>query len=99
MVSAPWLKVPALTVSVLDRGPGVPKGDRERIFAPFEQGGDQLTGKPSGIGVGLHQARMVARQHGGDLQYHPRRGGGSEFRIVIPARPPAREAQRERAGA
>jgi signal transduction histidine kinase/signal recognition particle receptor subunit beta len=92
-------KVPALTVSVLDRGPGVPKEDRERIFAPFEQGGDQLTGKPSGIGVGLHQARLVARQHGGDLQYHPRRGGGSEFRFVIPARPPAREALRERAGA
>jgi signal transduction histidine kinase len=92
-------RVAGMIISVLDRGPGVPKKDRERIFAPFEQGGDQLTDKPSGIGVGLHEARMIVRQHGGELRYRPRRGGGSEFTIEIPVRPLVSKVLQERAGA
>jgi signal transduction histidine kinase/signal recognition particle receptor subunit beta len=84
----------ALVVSVLDRGCGVPEADRERIFAPFEQGGDPLTGKPPGMGIGLHEARAMARRHGGTLEHLPRQGGGSEFRMTIPLEP-----QREPAAA
>jgi signal transduction histidine kinase len=76
--------VPAVAFSVLDRGPGVLPEDRERIFAPFEQGGDALTGKPRGMGIGLCEAKSIARGHGGGLRYIPREGGGSEFRLVIP---------------
>jgi signal transduction histidine kinase len=76
-----------LTVSILDRGPGVPEADRERIFGAFEQGGNPLTEKPAGIGVGLHEARAVARRHGGDLVFAPRNGGGSEFRLTFPLEP------------
>jgi signal transduction histidine kinase len=79
--------VEAAVISVLDRGPGVAPEDRERIFSPFEQGGDPLTGKPSGIGIGLHEARVIVRQHGGVLEYRPRKGGGSEFRVTIPVAP------------
>jgi signal transduction histidine kinase/signal recognition particle receptor subunit beta len=78
--------VPGLVISVLDRGPGVPEADRERIFAPFEQGGDPLTGKPAGIGIGLYEARVIARQHGGAVSYRPRERGGSEFRLSLPLR-------------
>jgi K+-sensing histidine kinase KdpD len=77
----------AMVVSVLDRGYGVAEEDRERIFAPFEQGGEPLTSKPRGVGLGLHEARIVAHQHGGELEYHPREGEGSEFRLVVPLRP------------
>jgi signal transduction histidine kinase/signal recognition particle receptor subunit beta len=76
-----------LAVSVLDRGPGVPPADRERIFGAFEQGGDPMTSKPAGIGIGLHEARSVARRHGGDVVYVPRNGGGSEFRMTVPLEP------------
>jgi signal transduction histidine kinase/signal recognition particle receptor subunit beta len=76
----------AMAISVLDRGPGIAKGDRERIFAPFEQGGDPLTSKPRGVGLGLHEARIVALRHGGALEYLPRKGKGSEFRLTIPLR-------------
>jgi len=76
--------VEVAVISVLDRGPGVAPDDRERIFSPFEQGGDPLSGKPSGIGIGLHEARVIVGQHGGLLEYHPRKGGGSEFRVSIP---------------
>lgn len=77
-------EVEAVCVSVLDRGIGVPQEDRERIFVAFEQGGDPMTGKPAGFGLGLHEARSAVLRHGGTLTYHPRPKGGSEFRITIP---------------
>ncbi len=80
--------VEGIVLSVSDRGPGVPDEDRERIFAPFEQGGDLLTSKPSGVGLGLYEARAIARLHGGDVLYRERAGGGSEFRLLVPARIP-----------
>jgi signal transduction histidine kinase len=76
-----------LAISVLDRGPGVPEADRDRIFGAFEQGGDPMTAKPAGIGIGLHEARSVARRHGGDVVFVPRNGGGSEFRMTLPVEP------------
>jgi len=91
--------VQGMAISVLDRGPGVEPVDRERIFAPFEQGGDLLTGKPQGIGIGLHEARCLARRHGGELEYVPREGGGSEFRLVVPLHPSLEGAASEVGGA
>jgi signal transduction histidine kinase len=73
--------------TVLDRGPGVPEADLERLFEAFEQGGETLTAKPAGVGLGLYEARLAARRHGGLLRYTPRPGGGSEFRLVLPAVP------------
>jgi mutual gliding-motility protein MglA len=73
--------------SVLDRGPGIPPPERERVFAAFEQGGDLLTAKPKGVGLGLHEARFIARMHGGTLKWHERDEGGSEFRLLVPREP------------
>lgn len=75
----------AIAFHVLDRGPGVPEADLERMFQAFEQGGETLTAKPSGVGLGLYEARLAARRHGGLLRYTPRAGGGAEFRLVLPA--------------
>ena len=65
--------------------PGSPRRTSSGRSRPFEQGGDPLTGKPAGVGLGLYEARAIARRHGGTLIYLPRPGGGSEFRISIPA--------------
>jgi two-component system sensor histidine kinase KdpD len=70
--------------SVLDRGPGIPPPERERVFSAFEQGGDLLTAKPKGVGLGLHEARFIAKMHGGTLKWHEREEGGSEFRLLVP---------------
>jgi signal transduction histidine kinase/signal recognition particle receptor subunit beta len=88
-------EVDAMKVSVLDRGPGVPEEDRERIFAPFAQGGEAPEGTPRGMGIGLYEARCLARRHGGQLEYAPRKGGGSEFRLTVPLQPVAEEAPME----
>jgi len=73
----------AMSIAVIDRGQGVAAKDRAKIFSPFEQGGDPLTSKPRGVGLGLHEARMTARRHGGTLEHLPRKGQGSEFRLTI----------------
>jgi signal transduction histidine kinase len=69
---------------VCDRGPGVPEGERERIFAPFYR----LAGaaeRAGGVGLGLALVRQIARKHGGDATCLPRAGGGSCFEVVLPA--------------
>jgi hypothetical protein len=78
--------VDGVAFSVLDRGPGIPPGERERVLAPFEQGGDGLTGKPKGVDLGLHEAMLIARMHGGTLRWKDRDQGGSEIRLLVPLR-------------
>ncbi len=69
-----------VTIDVLDTGPGVPAGVRERIFEPF------FTTHPSeGTGLGLPIARSLVRGRGGDLLQRPRRGRGAAFRVVLKA--------------
>ncbi len=98
LLGRPGGAVAGVAFAVFDGGPGIAEEDAERAFAPFEQGGDPLTGKPSGVGLGLYEARAIARRHGGTVLYLPRPGGGSEFRLSIPAQaaapPIVQEARR-----
>jgi signal transduction histidine kinase len=67
---------------VCDRGPGVPEGERERIFEPFFR----LAGareREGGVGLGLALVRQIARKHGGDVECLPRDGGGSCFEVTL----------------
>ena len=69
------------TVSVADRGPGVPKRDRERVFERFYRCDDSLAAKSSGSGLGLSIARRLAEGMGGRLVCCARAGGGAEFEL------------------
>lgn len=70
-------------VRYLDHGPGVPRGDEERIFERFYRCDDSLASKTSGSGLGLAIARSLARGMGGDLTYSHRPGGGSIFTLKL----------------
>lgn len=50
----------AWQIHVVDRGPGIPAGQREAVFAPFHR----LDGR-GGSGLGLAIVAEVVRQHGG----------------------------------
>jgi two-component system sensor histidine kinase HydH len=67
-----------LVLEVIDHGPGVPAGDRERIFEPF------FTGKTRGTGLGLAIARRIVELHGGAVAVDDAPGGGARFRVEIP---------------
>jgi len=71
-------------LSVSDRGPGVPEAYRERIFEAFFR----LPGhaeREGGVGLGLALVRQIAQAHGGSVRCEAREGGGSCFRLVLPA--------------
>ncbi|MGZ4682161.1 MAG: DUF4118 domain-containing protein [Acidimicrobiales bacterium] len=63
-----------IDLRVIDRGPGVPPADRERIFEPFQRLGDRATG--SGVGLGLAVARGFTAAMGGELTLDDTPGGG-----------------------
>jgi len=56
-----------IRLRVADRGPGIPDSIRRRLFEPFVQGGQTLTDKSPGVGLGLSLARGLLRQTGADL--------------------------------
>ena len=69
-------------IVVCDRGPGVPEEDRRRIFEPF------FSKRQGGSGLGLALCLGILRAHGGSIVALDRPGGGSCFRIRLPAKPP-----------
>jgi two-component system, OmpR family, sensor histidine kinase SenX3 len=74
-----------LSVSVTDRGIGIPARDLERIFERFyrvDQGRSRDTG---GTGLGLAIVRHVAANHEGTVEVESRLGVGSTFSLHLPA--------------
>jgi two-component system sensor histidine kinase KdpD len=71
-------------LTVADRGPGIPEEESALIFEPFyrPKGARPDVG---GAGLGLAIARRIAEAQGGSLTYRARSGGGSEFRLELPA--------------
>jgi len=72
-----------LELAVLDRGPGVPAEQRERIFEPFYRlpGHAEHAG---GVGLGLSLVSQIAHRHGGEVRCELREGGGSRFVLSLP---------------
>lgn len=70
---------------VMDRGPGVPEEDRERIFEPFYRRPGMREGADKGVGLGLALVRQIARRHDGTAICRPRDGGGTCFEVSLPA--------------
>lgn len=89
-----------LVLEVVDRGPGVPAGERERIFDLFytTSRGDGARGGAGGSGLGLTIVRGMLRAHGGDVEADAGDGGiGTTMRLTLPLteppRPPAEEEE------
>jgi two-component system sensor histidine kinase KdpD len=68
---------------VVDRGPGVPTRDRERMFLPFERLGER--GGTTSVGLGLAVSRGLTEAMGGTLRPEQTPGGGLTMMISMPA--------------
>lgn len=69
-------------IEVLDRGPGIPREQAERMLQPFTR--MDAARSTSGTGLGLAIVDRIARMHGGGVRLLPREGGGLRARVEIP---------------
>ena len=78
-------------VTVADRGPGIAKDDRLRIFEPFERG----TTSGTGTGLGLTISNAIVAAHGGRMWVSDNPAGGAAFTFELPC---ASDVHREEVG-
>jgi Na+/proline symporter/signal transduction histidine kinase len=71
-------------IEVEDTGVGIAADQIGAIFERFRQGGDTLTAKPDGAGLGLPISRDIVEHHGGTLTVRSAPGRGSCFRLTLP---------------
>lgn len=74
-----------LEVSVCDSGVGIQPELLTRVFDPFEQGGDDVTRRFGGLGLGLSISKGLVELHGGKLfaaSAGPQKG--STFTVELP---------------
>lgn len=81
----------AAEVTVTDTGPGVPDGERERIFERLVRLDAGRAHDHGGAGLGLPIARALARAHGGELVCLAC-DGGARFRLSFPVDAGSRSA-------
>ena len=72
-----------VTLTVLDRGPGIPPEDMERLKEPFTRRDEARSGR-SGAGLGLAIVARIAKAHGARFDLAPRAGGGLSASVAFP---------------
>jgi len=82
-ISAHAINATELEISVGDRGPGIPAGERDRIFEAFYRMPGTREGN-GGVGLGLALVQSIAQIHGGKAYCSDRPGGGSLFIVRLP---------------
>jgi two-component system sensor histidine kinase KdpD len=70
---------------IIDHGAGIPTGDRERIFTPFQRLGD--TDNTAGLGIGLALSKGLVEAMGGTLEATDTLNGGLTMVLALPAAP------------
>jgi len=65
-------------VRVSDNGPGIPQGDRDKLFMPY------YSTKRRGSGLGLAIVRRIVAEHGGSIEVEDNKPVGTTFTIELP---------------
>lgn len=74
-----------IIVSIRDTGIGIAPEDYDAVFEQFKQvGGDTLTDKPKGTGLGLPICKEIIEHHGGRIWVESEIGKGSTFSFALP---------------
>jgi two-component system sensor histidine kinase DctS len=83
----------SVTVSIADRGCGIPEEMRGKLFEPF------FTTKAEGMGMGLNICRSIMELHRGRVWAEPNPGGGTVFSFSLPVETEAFQFGRAASGA
>jgi signal transduction histidine kinase len=68
-------------LEIRDRGPGIPDGDKKRMFEAFVRQDMHLNSETEGAGLGLSIVKQMVERHGGTVRILSREGGGAVFRL------------------
>jgi signal transduction histidine kinase len=72
-------------VWVIDEGPGIPAGQRERVWEPYFRLHREIDRVVGGSGIGLSVVRELVARHGGRTWMEEMPGGGARFVAEFPA--------------
>jgi len=75
------------TVSIRDRGAGIPEPDRANLFQPFHRGESSLVVNPTSTGIGLAIVARATARWGGSATFETGSEGGACFVIRLPLAP------------
>lgn len=71
-------------LQIADEGPGIPGGEKERVFNRFYRIGNENTRKAKGTGLGLFLAQKIIRQHNGSIVVLDNVPKGTIFEVILP---------------
>ncbi len=71
-------------ISVEDKGPGVPKGDREKVWDPYVRLSRETESAAGGSGIGLSIVRELVRLHAGRAWVEDAPEGVARFVVEFP---------------
>jgi len=71
-----------VSLSVVDKGIGIPTVDMPNLFQPFQRAGN--VGAIKGTGLGLSISKEYVELHGGTMQVESKLNEGSSFTITLP---------------
>lgn len=79
-----------VVLTVVDDGPGIPEGERERVFDRFYRMQESRSRQTGGTGLGLPIVRDIVRNHGGRVRVTGRDGERPGLRavVILPAASP-----------
>ena len=75
------------TLAVRDQGPGIPEGERDRLFKDFGTLSVKPTGGEKSTGLGLAICRKIVEAHRGTIVAENLPERGCEFRVTLPVSP------------
>lgn len=73
-----------LQFQISDTGIGITEGELKRIFAPFTQANNTISGAFGGTGLGLSISKKLVELMGGQIKVHSRPGIGTTFSFFLP---------------
>ena len=74
-----------VVLTVTDDGPGIPAGERDRVFDPFYRLDEARTAAAGGTGLGLTIVREIALAHSGSVEVDTDHRSGARLVVTLPA--------------
>jgi signal transduction histidine kinase len=71
-------------IAVRDQGAGIPSGEMESLFKPFNRGSNEPADGERCTGLGLVIVKKIVESHGGRITVESKVGAGSTFTVFLP---------------